>query len=108
MTRPRVKLDLRGLEEVAKSHEMRAATHAAAEKVAENVKSQGITVGDKDGGSFEYPLPVKVYDDTTDGMRVNRAVSRVVLAHAAGLAVQAKHGALSKAASDAGLKLKGD
>lgn len=108
MAGPRVKLDLRGLEEVAKSGEMRAATHAAAEEVAENVKSQGIAVGDKDGGGHEYALPVKVYDDTTSGMTINRAVSRVVLAHAAGLAVQAKHGALSKAASDAGLRLKGE
>ena len=41
-------------------------------------------------------------------MTVNRATSRVVLAHAAGLAVQAKHGALSSAASDAGLRLKGE
>lgn len=102
----RVKLDLRGLEEVAKSREVRAAVHDAAEKVAENVEAQGIKVGDKDGGAHEYPLPVKVYDDTTSGMRVNRATSRVVLAHAAGLAVQAKHGALSKAASAAGLRLR--
>jgi hypothetical protein len=108
MARPKVKLDLGGLEEVAKSREVRAAVHNAAERVADAVKDQGITVGDKDGGSHEYALPVKVYDDTTDGMRVNRATSRVVLAHAAGLAVQAKHGALSKAASAAGLKLKGE
>ena len=101
----RVKLDLRGLEEVAKSSEVRAAVHEAAEKVAENVDAQGIKV---DGVPGEYLIPVKVYDDTTDGMRVNRAVSRVVLAHAAGLAVQARHGALSKAASDAGLRLKGE
>lgn len=103
-----VKLNLRGLEEVAKSREVRAAVRDVAEKVAENVESQGIKVGDRDGGASEYPLPVKVYDDTTDGMRVNRAVSRVVLAHAAGLSVQAKHGALSKAASAAGLRLQGD
>lgn len=104
----RVKLDLAGLEEVAKSREVRTAVHDAAQAVAENVEAQGIKVGDKDGGSHEYALPVKVYDDTTDGMRVNRAVSRVVLAHAAGLSVQSKHGALSKAASAAGLRLKGE
>jgi hypothetical protein len=101
----RVKLDLRGLEEVAKSSEVRAAVHDAAEKVAENVNEQGIRVQGKPG---DIALPVKVYDDTTDGMTVNRATSRVVLAHASGLAVQAKHGALSKAASDAGLRVKGD
>jgi hypothetical protein len=101
----RVKLDLGGLEEVAKSREVRAAVHDAAERVADAVESQGVRVIGEPG---EIDLPVKVYDDTTDGMRVNRAVSRVVLAHAAGLAVQAKHGALSKAASAAGLKLKGE
>lgn len=101
----RVKLDLRGLEEVAKSREVRAAVHDAAQTVAENVEAQGIKV---QGVPGDIALPVKVYDDTTDGMRVNRAVSRVVLAHAAGLSVQSKHGALSKAASAAGLRLKGE
>lgn len=100
-----VKLDLSGLEEVAKSLRMRAAVHDAAVKVAAAVDAQGIYV---DGVPGEYLIPVKVHDDTTTGMRVNRAVSRVVLAHAAGLSVQAKHGALSRAASAAGLKLKGD
>ena len=101
----RVKLDLRGLEEVAKSSETRAAVHEAAERVASGVEAQGIRV---QGVPGDVALPVKVYDDTTDGMRVNRAVSRVVLAHAAGLAVQAKSGALTKAASAAGLRLKGE
>lgn len=101
----RVKLDLRGLEEVAKSREVRAAVHDAAEKVAANVEAQGIRVQGKPG---DIALPVKVYDDTTDDMRVNRAVSRVVLTHAAGLAVQAKHGALTRAASAAGLRVKGE
>lgn len=101
----RVEIDLRGLEEVATSREMRALMHDAAEKMAENVEAQSIRV---EGVPGDIPLPVKVYDDVTRGMKVNRAVSRVVLAHASGLAVQAKHGALSKAASDTGLKLKGD
>ena len=104
MARPRVKLDLRGLEEVAKSREVRAAVHDVAEKVAENVDAQGIRV---QGVPGDVALPVKVYDDTSEGMTVDRAVSRVVLAHAAGMAVQAKRGALSKAASQAGLKLRG-
>ena len=101
----RVKLDLRGLEEVATTREMRAAVRDAAEAVAGNVRARGIMV---QGIPGDVPLPVKLYDDTTSGMRVNRAVTRVVLAHAAGLAAQAKSGALSKAASDAGLKLRGD
>jgi hypothetical protein len=37
----------------------------------------------------------------------DRAHAVVVLAHAAGDAVQAKHGALSKAAAEAGLDFKG-
>lgn len=104
----RIKLDLDGLEEVAKSAPMDAAIKALAEEIAGNVKAQGITVGDRDGGSHEYPLPVKVYTDTTTNMRVNRARATVVLAHAAGLATQAKHGALTKAAAAAGAKVEGD
>ena len=102
----RVNIDWKAVErEVATSSDMRAAVHDAAEKVAEHARNQGVDVVGVPG---EIPIPVKVYDDTTDGMRVNRAVSRVVLAHAAGMATQAKHGTLSKAASAAGLRLKGD
>lgn len=101
----RVKLDLRGLEEVATSRETRAAVHEAAEGVAEFVEGMGIRV---QGVPGDVPLPVKLYDDTTTGMRVNRAVTRVVLAHAAGMATQAKNGPLSKGASARGLKLKGE
>jgi hypothetical protein len=102
-----VKLDVRGLEEIAKSSRMGAAVREAAEAVADNVRGQGIRVGDRDGGSSEEDLPVVVYgpDDTND-MRLDRAQARVVLAHAAGDAVQAKHGALSKAATQAGLDFK--
>jgi hypothetical protein len=46
---------------------------------------------------------VKVKLSTTD-----RAHAEVILAHPAGIAVQAKHGALTKAASQAGLEVKGD
>lgn len=98
----RVKLDLRGLEEVAKSGGARALVEGAAEAVADNVRGLGIRV---DGVPGDVELPVKVYVDDTDGMRVDRASARVVLAHASGLAVQAKHGALSKAASAAGLSV---
>lgn len=101
----RVKLNLRGLEEVATSGEMHAAIDAAAERVAANVESQGIRVSGTPG---DDALPVKVHSDTTHGMTVNRASARVVLAHASGLAVQAKHGALTKAALMAGLRVKGE
>lgn len=101
------KLDLRGLEAVASSGETRDAVAELAEAVADNVRDLGIKVGDKDGGPREYDLPVNVYVDDTEGMRVDRASARVVLSHAAGLAVQAKHGALTKAAAAAGLRVKG-
>lgn len=102
----RVKLDLRGLEEVATSREMHAAVNDAAHRMAENVEAQGIRVQGEPG---DIPLPVVVREDeTTKGLRVNRAMAAVQLNHASGLAVQAKSGALSKAASAAGLRLKGE
>lgn len=100
MARGRVKLDNAGLREVAKSPEMKALIHDLAEEVADNVRGLGIMV---DGEPGKYELPVKVTDSTTD-----RAVSRVSITHPSGLAVQGKHGALSKAASAAGLRLKGE
>jgi hypothetical protein len=80
---------------------MHAATKAAAEKVADGVRSQNIRVGDKDGGPHERDLPVKVTMSTTD-----RAHANVTITHPAGQAVQAKHGALTKAAAQAGLDVR--
>lgn len=93
-----IKLNSAGIAAIAKSGAVRALVDAAAERVAANVEAQGIGVGDKDGGSREIPLPVKIGNTTTD-----RAVASVMLAHPAGIAVQAKHGALTRAAADAGL-----
>lgn len=99
----KIKLDHAGLAALLKSAEMHRLVEAAAEKVAENVREQGEMVGAFKGGSGEIPLPVKVSVTTTD-----RAHASVVLAHPAGAAVQAKHGALTRAASAAGLEVKGD
>lgn len=77
------------------------ATQAAAEKVAEGVRAMNIRVGDKDGGKHEYDLPVEVSVTTTD-----RAHANVTIAHPAGQSVQAKHGALTKAAAQVGLDVK--
>lgn len=85
-----------------KSSRVAAATRRAAEDVAKNVRDMGIKVGDRDGGPHEYDLPVKVTMSTTD-----RAHANVTLAHPAGQAVQAKHGALTKAAAQAGLDVRG-
>lgn len=99
----RIKFDHAGIGAILKSGEVRSAIESLTKQVAQNVERQGITVGDKDGGSHEIALPVESDVITTD-----RAHGRVVLAHPAGIAVQAKWGALTKAASQAGLEVKGD
>jgi hypothetical protein len=102
MARSSVRLNNRGVEDLLKSAPVDAATKRAAEAVAANVREMEIRVGDKDGGPREYDLPVTVQLVTTD-----RAHAIVALAHPAGEAVQAKHGALTKAAARAGLDVKG-
>lgn len=98
----RVKLDSRGIRAILESSAMHRATQDAAEKVADAVRAQNIKVGDKDGGRHEVDLPVTVEMTTTD-----RAHAWVTLAHPSGQAVQAKHGALTKAAGRSGLDVKG-
>lgn len=98
----KVKLDHAGIAAILKGSEMHALIEKATEAVAENVREQGITVGAFKGGSGEIALPVTSKVITTD-----RAHGVVVLAHPAGIATQAKHGALTKAASAAGLQVKG-
>ncbi|HJR88824.1 MAG TPA: hypothetical protein VJ782_01525 [Aeromicrobium sp.] len=98
----RIRLNSKGIAAILKSPEMQRATRKAAEAVADNVRAQGITVGDRDGGKNQYPIPVTVTMSTTD-----RAHANVTLAHPAGQAVQAKHGSLTKAAAQAGLDVRG-
>lgn len=86
------------LARLAKSDQMKTAAFEAAGAIADNVRSQGITVGDIDGGSWEIALPVKIS---------SREHITVSLAHPAGKAVQAKHGALTRAAAAAGLEVHG-
>lgn len=102
MARSRVKLNHAGIAAALKSREMHAAVEAEAEKVKANVEGMGITVGGFRGDSDEIPLPVEVTMTTTD-----RAHANVNLAHPAGAAVQAKRGALTKAAGQAGLDVRG-
>lgn len=97
----RVKLDRKGVEAILKSAGAHKMVQDAAEAVAANVRDQNIKVGDRDGGAHERDLPVKVGVTTTD-----RAHAVVTLAHPAGEAVQAKHGALTKAAAQAGLNVR--
>jgi hypothetical protein len=96
-----VKLNRAGIAAILKSGEMQALVAKAADEIAENVRGQGFTVGPLKG-SGQIPLPVTVSTTVTD-----RAHASVILAHPAGIAVQAKHGALTRAASAAGLNVKG-
>lgn len=95
-----VKLDRAAIGRLAESDEMRRLVAEAAEKVAENVREQGIRV-EGIPGDIELPVKVTVYE-------TDRARASVTLAHPAGLAVQAKHGALTRAASALGLTVKGE
>lgn len=95
----RIHPNRRGLNEALKSAEARRATAELAERVAENARS---SAPDVEGIPGDIALPVTVQTYDTD-----RARATVWLAHPAGLAVQAKHGTLTKAASAAGLEVKG-
>ena len=97
----RVKLNRSGVGAILRSAEMHRTVQDAVEKIAANVKALNIKVGDRDGGAHEYDLPV-----TTDVGTTDRAHGVVTLAHPAGEAVQAKHGALTKAAAAAGLEVR--
>lgn len=101
----RVKVHIRnaGLQEIKRSAQVREVHRLAVEAVADNVRNQGIKVGDRNGGPDEIPLPVAVRL-TAD---VNGAKGAVILDHPAGKAVQAKHGSLTKAAAQAGLHVRG-
>ena len=96
-----MKIDRAGIGAIAKGAEMKALIGRLADEVAGNVREQGIKVGDRDGGRHEYDLPV-----TTETTVTDRARGRVIINHPAGQAVQAKHGALTKAASEAGMEVK--
>lgn len=71
----------------------------AARAIQKTAYNSGVTVGDVDGGGHEYPLPVRIFHDD-DG------TSRVALAHPAGIAVQAKHGTLTRAAAANGFEVR--
>lgn len=101
MARVHVKVDYKGVSEVAKKQpELVALIEELTERVADNVRDQGITVGAFSGGG-EIDLPVETSQKVTDRTR-----GVVTLAHPAGLAVQAKHGSLTRAAAEAGLQVK--
>lgn len=88
----KIKFNKVGLEEVLRSGAMAAAVKAAADGVASRVEPV-----DVDGIPGKYAIPVKVTEDVTSNMHMNRARATVWLAHPAGMNVQAKHGSLTKA-----------
>jgi hypothetical protein len=94
-----------GRAKVLQSDEMADAVEKLAETVADNVRPQGVRV---EGIPGDIEMPVKVTMTTTDDMRTDRVKAWVSMAHPSGLATQAKNGTLTKAASAAGLEVKGD
>lgn len=83
-----IRLDSGAIEQILKV-EMRAPITAIAQEIASNVST----------GSVDARVTVKEY--TTD-----RAAAAVTIAHPAGLAIQAKYGALTKAAAAVGLEVR--
>lgn len=98
MARHRLHLNERALERVV-AERSREAAKQVGEDIADAVRRQGIEVGAENGDGDEYALPVEV--------NVVDDVVRVALAHPAGVAVQAKHGALTRAAASLGLEVRG-
>lgn len=103
MARSNIRLNHRGLAAILKSSRMKALVHAKGAEVAANVRAMGIRVGGEDGGPYDQPLPVTVDEGGADEASVD-----VILAHPAGNAVQAKYGALTKAAAQAGLDVRSE
>lgn len=94
----RVHLDRRALNAVLRGARVEKAVTDLAEKVADHARAIAPAV---EGIPGDIELPVRV-----DGYETDRARAEVWLAHPSGLAVQAKHGTLTKAASAAGLEVK--
>lgn len=95
----RIKLNSTAIADVLKRRETHKAVNDLAYEIAKNVRAQGVTVG-AFKGKGEIPLPVTVFESTTD-----RARASVQITHPAGIAEQAKRGVLTKAAAQAGLKV---
>lgn len=94
----RVTINGKGLRAVLATPEAKDAVNALAEKVADHARAIAPAV---EGVPGDIELPVRV-----DAYETDRARAEVWLAHPSGLAVQAKHGTLTKAASAAGLEVK--
>lgn len=85
-----VRVNDRGLQELMKGEQMQAILGAKAGAVAAEVEAAGIRVEGKPG-RVDIPVTVTVRVGRT------RARSRVFLDHPAGIAVEARHGVLTRA-----------
>jgi hypothetical protein len=95
MARVKIVLDHKGMGEVLNSPLVRMAVHELADAVGETVKE---IVGSK--------YPVNVDTRMTVGMKQDRERSDIAIVHPAALALQAKHGALTRAAAAHGLEVR--
>lgn len=86
-------LNHKGIEEILKVR-MRKPIDELADRIAARVDVGSVT-----------DAPVQVRSGVTTSMRTNRARASVTIAHPAGLAMEAKHGTLRKAAASVGLEV---
>jgi hypothetical protein len=95
---PKIKLDHLGIGQVLSSAPVQMEVSAAAASVAAKVNERA-----KDG----TPIPVKTYNYRARLRRdtIPRAAAAVVMAHPAGLPIEAKRSPLTRAASASGLQL---
>ena len=100
MARNKVRLSRAGVEAMLKSAGMRQAVLTKAGEVARNVTNQGLEASSP-GKDLGTKLRAAVEEHVTDRQR-----AVVIVRHPAALAMQAKHGMLTKAAAEAGLKVR--
>ncbi|MEU7066889.1 hypothetical protein [Streptomyces sp. NPDC046161] len=86
----KLELDAAGIREILKGQEVRTLVDGYAQQVADNAKAL-----------VPSGVPVEVRKYTTD-----RGAATVVVADVRGMAWQAKHGTLTRAAAHAGLEVK--
>lgn len=94
------RLDHRGMGELINSPEVRDAVDMAALQVAIYVDDALLR-----GGERKYP--VNIDHRRTVGMAQNRQATDIAITHPAGVALQAKHGVLTRACLAAGLDMNG-
>jgi hypothetical protein len=90
--------DEAGLMRALTSREVMAAAERVAERVAEKARAQNILVEHEPG---DVGLPVEVSMQEKEG----EPYASVTIAHPAGLAVQAKHGILTRSAAELGFEV---